>query len=157
MLLLFWLLIEFTLCYDVSNFPLVGLSYERSLSGIIYSDYVTLVRLRNGIYHPSITVHSSNLSIGSLILWPGSEFNESGNLLFRIEHYSITEKHTRCCIGVGKAICELKGCCGGGCCCAEEPLVCAGIICHRDPYRICCPDGQQASCNCFRDRICQCG
>ena len=147
--------------YQVDNSTLVGLEYRQTSKGVFFTEYVTLAKLVNNIYYPSKTIHSSKLVLHDTIMWPGKEFSEAGNLVFTIEHYVVNKTNTRCCIGieVGVPDCEIKACCGTGCCCDEisSPLICANVLCGRSLYKICCPDGSQASCNCRRNPVCTCG
>lgn len=107
---------------DVKGCPVCNspdVSYSITHDGTLYSSYVTTVESVSDKYVRSNIVHSSELSVGDLVMWSGSPFNRTKDVVVRVEHHEVTEDNDRCCIGieVGVPSCELKLCCGTGCCC----------------------------------------
>lgn len=98
-----------------------GIEYSKTKDGRLYSEFLSIAQYNyfTRKYHAGQVVHSSNVKVGDLIVWPGDEFNLTNEVVLAVQHHEVTESKSKCCIGleIGIPECELKLCCGNGCCC----------------------------------------
>jgi hypothetical protein len=145
--------------------------YKYTYDGRLYTEYVTIAMNEDNIWKPKMILHSTQLKNGDLIMWPANDKDIGGkpgtNIVMKLENLNLSAENKNCCASISVGFppsCQVQVCCGEGCCCGKVTQekkvngtnICVGSVCGGSIYRICCPDGKQASCNCRRDPICMC-
>ena len=106
---------------DVDNTSVLTPDYSFTTSAHLYTQYVTTAKLFDQTYYAGPIKHSSWLTIGDLVIWPGFDVNSNTtNVVMAVDHCDVTDDNKNCCgsISVGfPPSCQVKFCCGDGCCC----------------------------------------
>jgi len=118
---------------------------------------VTTIKIQNGILQDAKLVHSLDLSVGDLVLWPGKEFKKPKNdVIVKVMRNDFDHLNTLCCMNTTN-IFKLEIYCGKYCnrCLGSS----SSVVCDNQVHRICCntPWGNdRAVCICQKNPICEC-
>ena len=99
----------------------VGTQYSFTAANRLYTQFVTTAKLIDQTYYAGPIKHSSELTLGELVIWPGFDINSTNtSVVMALEHYNISDDKLNCCASISAGFppsCQVKFCCGSGCCC----------------------------------------
>lgn len=102
---------------SIQNLSMVN--YSLTSNNHLQTEYVTTAKLINGVYSLGEIKHSTNLTIGELIVWPGFDIDSAIrlNVILEVEQLDGVNDNSKCTIrGYVSTICHPKTCCGSNCC-----------------------------------------
>lgn len=127
----------------------------------LYSEYVTVIKIQNGQLNNAKMIHSLDLSIGDLVIWPGKEFHWPRNdVIVKVMRNDIDHLNPICCTNTSNPY-KFEIYCGKYCNHCPNSFSSSGIICDGKVHSICCDSslGRQnnrAICICEKNPICEC-